>query len=414
MKDVEGQDKIKMISALGGYGAISLNGELDSTIMLLTRSSEGGGALIMKDVEGHDKIQMISDPDGYGALYMYGNSGKMAELIENGAGAGKFTLYDSLGSANVSLTSDSGTSGGLLLQGNSGNLLFLDASADQTARLYTNSISNSGELRFWGPNNLQNIVLGYTAGSDGNHGWMGAFNQNQLAAARMYSSNTHNGAGQMHTNGPNGNFNTYVGALDTDNHGFISVSDASNNSKAHLYIFPNGTGVVESNILRTLDMKATMFTDINGDGTIQADVKNFSMPHPVLEDKRIVYACIEGPEAAAYARGTGRLQNGRAIIELPDHFVLVASEEGMTVTLTPLSAQSKGLAVTRKSLDGIEVQEMFEGAGNYEFDWEVKSIRKGYENYEVVRDRINLDMMHLQPSVQSVQLKGATMGKGQD
>lgn len=27
------------------------------------------------------------------------------------------------------------------------------------------------------------------------------------------------------------------------------------------------------------------------------------------------------------------------------------------------------------------------GNGNFEFDWEVKSVRKSYENYEVVRDK---------------------------
>ena len=144
------------------------------------------------------------------------------------------------------------------------------------------------------------------------------------------------------------------------------------------------------------NIKAQMFVASNGDGTIQANMKNFSMQHPLQPDKRIVYACIEGPEAAAYARGTAQLQNGRATIELPEHFRLVAAEEGMTVILTPISIQSKGLAIVRKSLDGIEVGEMFEGKGNYEFDWEVKSIRKGYENYEVIRDN---DKPHLQKSL---------------
>jgi hypothetical protein len=27
------------------------------------------------------------------------------------------------------------------------------------------------------------------------------------------------------------------------------------------------------------------------------------------------------------------------------------------------------------------------GKGSYTFDWEVKGVRKGYENYEVVRDK---------------------------
>lgn len=30
------------------------------------------------------------------------------------------------------------------------------------------------------------------------------------------------------------------------------------------------------------------------------------------------------------------------------------------------------------------------GTGSYEFDWEVKAVRKGYENYEVIRDKMSL------------------------
>ena len=57
----------------------------------------------------------------------------------------------------------------------------------------------------------------------------------------------------------------------------------------------------------------------------------------------------------------------------------------MTVQLTVLSADSKGLAVTVKRLDGIEIAELAGGRGDYEFDWRVEAVRKGYENYQVVR-----------------------------
>jgi hypothetical protein len=60
---------------------------------------------------------------------------------------------------------------------------------------------------------------------------------------------------------------------------------------------------------------------------------------------------------------------------------------GMTVLLTPLDAGSKGLAVTGKSATGFEVQELRQGSGTYDFDWEVKSVRKGQENYRVLRNK---------------------------
>jgi len=59
----------------------------------------------------------------------------------------------------------------------------------------------------------------------------------------------------------------------------------------------------------------------------------------------------------------------------------------MTVQVTPLSSDSLGLAVAAKRLDGIVVKELHGGTGNYEFDWEVKSVRKGYEKYQVIRPR---------------------------
>jgi len=68
--------------------------------------------------------------------------------------------------------------------------------------------------------------------------------------------------------------------------------------------------------------------------------------------------------------------------------VNVASPQNITVQLTPLSADSLGLAVISKGVDKIQVKELHRGTGNYDVDWEVKSVRNGYEQYQVVRRRI--------------------------
>ena len=57
----------------------------------------------------------------------------------------------------------------------------------------------------------------------------------------------------------------------------------------------------------------------------------------------------------------------------------------MTVSITPLSADSEGIAVVEKTNSGFKVKELRRGTGNYQFDWEVKCIRKGYEDYKVIR-----------------------------
>ncbi|MEM7368812.1 MAG: hypothetical protein AAF587_09410 [Bacteroidota bacterium] len=131
-----------------------------------------------------------------------------------------------------------------------------------------------------------------------------------------------------------------------------------------------------------------MFINGSGQGDIFAGTKNFRVDHPDQADKDIWYASLEGPEAAAYVRGTATLLDGKVTVELPDHFRLIAANEGMTVMLTPLSAESKGLAVIQKDVTQFEVQELLKGEGNYSFDWEVKAVRLGYEEFEVIRPKM--------------------------
>jgi hypothetical protein len=134
-------------------------------------------------------------------------------------------------------------------------------------------------------------------------------------------------------------------------------------------------------------VRASMSVDPSGNGTIVADIKNFRTPHPDRPDTDIVYACVEGPEAAAYVRGTARLSDGNGVISLPEHFVAVVGLAGMTVHVTPLSADSLGLAVVEKRNDRIMVKELHRGSGNYDFDWEVKGVRKNHEGYQALRPR---------------------------
>ncbi len=169
-------------------------------------------------------------------------------------------------------------------------------------------------------------------------------------------------AGAVRTLGPNGSWNTLLGqTTGYPNHGALWVADAAGNPQAG------------------------MIVDGDGRGEVWADLKYFRVPDPDDPTRDIWYGCIEGPELAMYVRGTARLVNGRARIELPDHFRKLADEQGMTVQLTPLSPDSKGLCVVRKSLDGIEVAELLNRRGNYEFDWRVEAVRKEHRDFQVYR-----------------------------
>jgi hypothetical protein len=160
------------------------------------------------------------------------------------------------------------------------------------------------------------------------------------------------------------------GIVGAPNNGVIAVTDAAGSAAGYA--------------------RARMYVDPSGLGVVEAQIKSFRMPNPTQADMDIVYACIEGPEAAAYARGTARLASGVCTIALPAHFASVVNTDGVTVQLTPLSSDSLGLAVTQKSAVEIVVRELHHGVGNYEFDWEIKGIRKGHEDYQVIRPRNEL------------------------
>lgn len=55
--------------------------------------------------------------------------------------------------------------------------------------------------------------------------------------------------------------------------------------------------------------------------------------------------------------------------------------------ITPLSGQSKGLAVVEKTALGFKVVELLEGEGDYSFDWEVKCVRQGFEDFSIIREK---------------------------
>lgn len=172
------------------------------------------------------------------------------------------------------------------------------------------------------------------------------------------------------------------GLIRTYASGLPTVSIGSNQN-----ISTNGEIIVSQITSNTSSSKASIFIDEDGNGVIEADIKHFTMDYPNSPDKEIWYACLEGPEAAAYERGSAALTNGEAIIEFSEHYKLVINPATMTVQITPHSSNTYGLSVIEKTDNGFKVKELMDGVGNFSFDWEVKCVRKGFENYRPVRDK---------------------------
>ncbi len=127
----------------------------------------------------------------------------------------------------------------------------------------------------------------------------------------------------------------------------------------------------------------TVALDVVGD-IKKTGTNGFVQDLPNDPSKEIVYVSLEGPEAGTYIRGTAELVDGEAVVNLPEHFSLVTSDEGLTVQLTPVGEWLQ-LYVVEKGTQRIVVREA--NSKNGQFDYLVQGVRKGYENYQVIRDK---------------------------
>lgn len=334
-------------------------------------------------------LGVCDSPDGL-AGYFEGKS-----YFSDRVGIGTRTPKNDLdveGSVRVGFTSGVTESENVFLSSTPGNPFngYVGVAGFSSARRAEMFVAGSGtgELRTLGFDGSNNVVIGAAsaAGVGRNQGRVTILDNNEGPIIDLSVQNnegriavadatglekvvisSHNGAGEVHTFGKNGLTNVLITHNDEDQDlGELYVANASGQPRIQLLVDGNGDGLIV------------------GD-TISANVKNFRVPNPDQPGTEIWYASLEGPEAGAYVRGTATLTDGEAILKLPDHFRAVAVEAGMTVQVTPLSADSLGLAVIRKSLDGIAVKELHQGKGSYEFDYRITAVRRGHENYRVIR-----------------------------
>ncbi|HUU95951.1 MAG TPA: hypothetical protein VM487_09425 [Phycisphaerae bacterium] len=121
---------------------------------------------------------------------------------------------------------------------------------------------------------------------------------------------------------------------------------------------------------------------IFGNGTV-----SFVQNHPDDADNVIVYACPEGDEVATYTRGTARLVNGEAVVQLGETFKWVTNPDiGLTAHLTP---RGKGSVLYVESLSTREmlVRSMDGFPDDIAFDYIVYGLRIGFEEVSIVQEK---------------------------
>ena len=153
--------------------------------------------------------------------------------------------------------------------------------------------------------------------------------------------------------------------------------DLRNTTAGQFAITLGGSGSNEL-VINDADGEVTIANDFTVNGT-----KNFAMPDPADSSRWIYYSALEGPEAGTYFRGTARLADGQAVIELPEHFAKVTEADGLTVQLTPLGGWHQ-LYVAEKSPRRLVVRDA-RGSDGTEFDFIVQGIRAGYADFQVDR-----------------------------
>jgi hypothetical protein len=148
---------------------------------------------------------------------------------------------------------------------------------------------------------------------------------------------------------------------------------AGPNGNPNLNFFAQGSGNIMS--------LSTGGVSIKGNLSVSGQ-KHFVQDHPTDPAKEIVYVALEGGEAGTYIRGTGKLVDGKAVIELPEHFSLVTNQEGLTIHLTPRGEWLQLYVVeldTRQSV----IREAQGKSG--EFDYLIHGVRAGHEHHQVIR-----------------------------
>jgi hypothetical protein len=241
-------------------------------------------------------------------------------------------------------------------------------------------LPSAGFIETYGSNGATNVS---SVGSNTNIGYLGL--ADSMGTNKVIITSRDRGDGIIRTLGVDGNNAVVMGGGIDGGSGSIAVNDSTGFPRINMGVYNGNLSFLEL-IGPSATAEVGMQVTTSGTGIIFADVKNFRIPYPNQPGKEIWYASLEGPEAAAYVRGTATMVNGEAEVLFPAHFEAIASPQSMTVILTPLSADSEGMAVIEKTAQGFKVKELRQGTGSYSFDWEVKCVRQGYENYRAVRD----------------------------
>ncbi|HET8948805.1 MAG TPA: hypothetical protein VFQ07_17635 [Candidatus Polarisedimenticolia bacterium] len=120
---------------------------------------------------------------------------------------------------------------------------------------------------------------------------------------------------------------------------------------------------------------------VRGTGSV-----SFVQNHPDASDRSIVYHAPESSEVNVYTRGSARLKNGVARVDLDPTFAWTANPDvGLTASVTPRGAEPVALSVERVSTRDLVVRGP--AGSDVAFDFWITGLRIGFEEMPVVTPR---------------------------
>ena len=181
------------------------------------------------------------------------------------------------------------------------------------------------------------MVFGYGNHNEDNDGGIVLGSYNHISAT---GTNGHHAIGSYLVNsGSNGGNQNNAGSIALgryNKHGVVdaifTIGDGKNDSnRRDLLVARSGSIEIHGNITGSGGANPT---NISIDGTLEAAVKSFVIPHPTRPGNKLKYGVLEGPEHAVYYRGKTTTDT----IELPEEWVGLVHEDTITVQLTPIGA----------------------------------------------------------------------------
>ncbi len=367
----------------GGSAYVVLGATQIMSVPYALYASKAGSVDGDADQDPQNEIQTVSKSGdvvtlskGGGTFSVDDNDASVTNEIQLLSKSGSnLTLSKGGGTVNVDDADSNPTNEIQSLSLNGSNLSISNSNSVNLSSIINSIWKLSGSTAYYNDGNVS-VGSDLLVGDDINGDKFYIYSGSSFAGLETYDidgllaqlSRTSLGGGYFDTKGPNGQVNVRASSNTTNpDYGYLGVFDNLGNAKSGLYVNSNGTGYI--------------FADGASGG-----VKAFRMTHPSHPDKKIWYACVEGPEVAAYDRGTASLINGEAFIDYSELTGIIINPETVTITLTPLSSETYGLAVVEKTRSGFRVKELMNGTGNFSFDWHLTGVRKGHEGFRTIRD----------------------------